>query len=57
LNKVTKQVDVDILDNNGNKIKVEGLKFNIEIIVERMGYKDPAVVNIPRKKPNLFLMI
>ena len=49
LNRVTKQVDVDVMDNFGNKIPIKNLKSNIEIIIERLQHKDPAAVTIPSK--------
>ena len=49
LNKVTKQIDVDVLDNFGNKLPIKNLKSNIEIIIERQPNKDPKAVEIPGK--------
>ena len=49
LNRVTKQVDVDVMDNFGNKLPIKNLKSNIEIIIERLQHKDPAAVTIPSK--------
>ena len=49
LNRVTKQVDVDVMDNFGNKIPIKNLKSNIDIIIERLQHKDPAAVTIPSK--------
>ena len=54
LNRVTKQVDVDVMDNFGNKIPIKNLKSNIEIIIERLQHKDPAAVTIPSKCWNSF---
>ena len=50
LNSVTKQVDVDVLDNLGNKVDIQKLAAPIEIIIQRMKHKDPAAVNIPGDK-------
>ncbi len=50
LNKVTKQVDVDVLDKDGKKIEVKDLPKPINIQIERMSKKDPAAVKIPSIK-------
>lgn len=50
LNKVTKQIDVDVLDNIGNKLDIKGLEMDVEIIIPRMRYKDPNAVTIPGKR-------
>ena len=47
LNKATKQIDVDILNNFGDKIPVKYLEENIEIIMERLQHKDPTTVSAP----------
>lgn len=49
LNKVTKQIDVDVLDNNGNKLIIKDMVSNIDIMIQRMRYKDPNAVIIPGK--------
>ena len=53
LNKATKQIDVDILDNDGNKIPVSHLSKNIQIVMERLPHKDPSTVSAPSGFTNL----
>ena len=47
LNKATKQIDVDVLNNFGDKIPVKYLEENIEITMERLQHKDPTTVSAP----------
>ena len=45
LNKVTKQFDIDILDQDGNKLLLEDLDLDIELVIDRMADKDPSAVS------------
>ena len=46
LNKVTKQFDIDVLDQDGKKIIVEDLDLDIELVIDRMVDKDPSAVSL-----------
>ena len=50
LNKVTKQIDVDLYNDKGGKVDVYGMKVNIDITIERMKPKDPEAVSFAREK-------
>ena len=45
LNKVTKQFDIDVMDEDGNKLIVEDLDLDIELVIDRMAKKDPSAVS------------
>ena len=43
-------MDVDVYSDDGTtKIDVKGMKANIQIILGRMRFKNPAMVTVPRK--------
>ena len=45
LNKVTKQFDIDILDQDGTKLLIKDLEVDIELVIDRMADKDPSAVS------------
>ncbi len=47
LNRVSKQVDCDVYDPDGNRVDVSGTKIRINLVIGRMRTRDPEAVSIP----------
>jgi uncharacterized protein YhbP (UPF0306 family) len=45
LNPTTKQLDVDVYDNEGNIVVIAGLQAKIELIIARQREKNPKEVD------------
>lgn len=47
MNPVTKQLDIDVYDPDGNLVDVSDMEHWIEFIIGRMRRKNPEAVQIP----------
>eukprot|EP00095_Tigriopus_kingsejongensis_P012226 maker-scaffold528_size145933-snap-gene-0.28 protein:Tk12226 transcript:maker-scaffold528_size145933-snap-gene-0.28-mRNA-1 annotation:"cobinamide adenolsyltransferase" len=47
LNPVTKQIDIDVYDSDGNWVDVSGMEHWIQFVIGRIRVKNPEAVRVP----------